>query len=319
MRKILLLLAVCLGLASSASAQDYPNRAIRFILGYAAGGGPDITARVTAQHLSQILGQPVIVENRLGAGGIVSAAGVAKAAPDGYTLLIGETGQLGIVPHLSKNLPFDVTKDFTPVALLSIQPLLLAAGGKTQIRSLQDMLREARANPGKLNFGSSGIGTLHHLVMELVKHELNLDITHVPYKGSGQSVPALLGGEVQLLVTGIPNVMPHARAGTVQLLGVSSATRSEFAPEAPPIAEIVKGFDYTAEVGLLGPAGMPPEVVKRLTDALAKAFQSPELVAEYKKGGLLPRLSTPEAYAQLLRRNLDVYGKAVRVANVPAN
>lgn len=318
MRKILTGVALCLGIGT-ALGQDYPNRPIRFIVGYAAGGGPDITARVTAQHLSQIFGQPVIVENRLGAGGIVSAAAVAKSPPDGYTLLVGETGQLGIVPHLQKGLPFDVTKDFTPIALLSIQPLLIAAGGKTQIKSLQDMVRHARANPGKLNFGSSGVGTLHHLVMEMVKHDLGLDITHVPYKGSGQSVPALLGGEVQLLVTGIPNIMPHARAGTVHLLGVSSAARSEFAPDVPPLAEIVKGFDYTAEVGLVGPAGMHPEVVKRLTDALAKALKNPELLADYKKGGLTPQLTTPEGYAQLLKRNLEVYGKIVRIANVPAN
>lgn len=318
-RKTLLGLAASLAFASAAVAQDYPNRAIRFVVGYAAGGGPDITARATAHHLSKILGQPVIVENRLGAGGIVSAASIAKSAPDGYTLLVGETGQLGIVPHLSKSLPFDATRDFTPIALLSIQPLLIAAAGATPIRSMSDLVREARANPGKLNFGSSGIGTLHHLVMEMVKHELGLNIIHVPYKGSGQSVPALLGGEVQLLVTGIPNVMPHARAGTVHLLGVSSAARSEFAPDVPPIAEVVKGFDYTAEVGLLGPAGLPPEVLQRLTDALQKAFHNPDLLADYRKGGLTPKLSSPGAYAQLLKRNFEVYGKIVRIANVPAN
>lgn len=318
MRKILLFLAAFLTVPV-ASGQDYPNRPVRLVVGYAAGGGPDITARVTAQYLAPLLGQPVIVENRLGAGGIVSAGYIAKSAPDGYNLLVGETGQLGIVPHLSKGLPFDVTKDFTPIALVSIQPLLIAAGGKTQIRSMQDMIREARANPGKLNFGSSGVGTLHHLVMEMVKHDLGLDIAHVPYKGSGQSVPALLGGEVQLLVTGIPNIMPHARAGTVNLLGVSSGARSEFAPEVPSVGDVVKGFDYTAEVGLLGPAGMPPEVVKRLTDALKTAMQNPEMLSKLKDGGLTPKLSTPETYAELLRKNLDVYGKIVRIANVPAN
>lgn len=319
MRNYMLGLALLAGLNAAAWAQDYPNRPIRFVVGYAAGGAPDIAARVTAQHLSKILGQPVVVENRLGSGGIVSAASIAKSAPDGYALLVGETGQLGIVPHLQKALPFDVTKDFTPIGLLGVQPLLLAAGGKTSIRSLQEMAREARANPGKLNFGSSGVGTLHHLIGEMMKHELGLDIVHVPYKGSGQSVPALLAGEVQLLVTGIPIIMPHARAGSVHLLGVSSATRSEFAPEVPPIAELVKGFDYSAEIGLLGPAGMPTEVVTRLTDALQNAFQNSELLAEYRKAGITPRLSSPETYASLLRRNLEVYGRIVRIAKIPAN
>lgn len=310
--------AIMLG-ASAAHAQTYPERPIRFVLGYAAGGGPDVTARVTAQHMSQLLGQPVIVENRLGAGGVVASQAVLGAPADGYTLLIGETGQLGIVPHLIKGLNFDPLKDFVPVGLISIQPLLIAASAKSGIQTLPQMIAEARANPGKLTYGSSGIGTLHHLVMEILKTELGIDITHIPYKGSGQSVPALLAGDVPLLVTGIPVITPHAKAGKAYLLAVTSGERSEFAPEVPPISDVVKGFDFAAEVGLLAPVGTPPAVIKKLSDTLKVAMQNKELLARFKEGGLTPKYTTPEGYAELLRKNYQIYEKAVRVAKVPAN
>ncbi len=305
--------------ALHAQPQNYPERPIRFILGYAAGGGPDVTARVTGQHLSQLLGQPVIVENRLGAGGVVAGQAVASAAPDGYTLLIGETGQLGIVPHLMKNLPFDTVKDLTPVGLISIQPLLVAASAKSGIKTLQQLITEAKANPGRLAYGSSGIGTLHHLAMEILKADLGLDIVHVPYKGSGQSVPALLAGDVPLLVTGIPVVTPHAKAGKVYLLGVTTAERSEFAPEVPSLAEVDKSFDYAAEVGLLAPTGTPAAVIRKLSDSLRTVMQNRDLLAKFKDSGLTPKYTTPEGYAELLRRNYRVYEKAVKAANVPAN
>lgn len=306
-------------IAPALHAQEYPDRPIRFILGYAAGGGPDVTARVTGLYMSQLLGQPVIVENRLGAGGVVSSQAVAKAAPDGYTLLIGETGQLGIVPHLMKNLSFDPVKDFAPVGLIGIQPLLIASSAKSGIKSLQQMIAEAKANPGKLSYGSSGIGTLHHLSMEILKADLGLDLIHVPYKGSGQSVPALLTGEVPLLVTGIPVIGPHARAGKANLLGVTTGARSEFAPDVPAIGEVVKGFDFAAEVGLLAPAGTPPAIIKKLSDTLRMAMQHPDLLSKFRDSGMTPKFTTPEDYAKLLARNYTMYGKAVALAKVPAN
>ena len=317
--RALLVLVAMAGIAPALHAQEYPDRPIRLILGYAAGGGPDVTARVIGQQMSQLLGQPVIVENRLGAGGIVASQAVAKAAPDGYTLLIGETGQLGIVPHLFKNLPFDPVKDFAPVALISIQPLLIASSTKSGITSLQQMIAEAKANPGKLSYGSSGIGTLHHLAMEILKAELGLDMTHVPYKGAGQSVPALLTGEVPLLVAGLPLVRPHARAGKAHLLGVTTGARSEFAPDVLAIGEVVKGFDFAAEVGLLAPAGIPPAIMKKLSDTVKMAMQNPELLSKFKDSGMTPKFTTPEDYAKLLARNYTMYGKAVGIAKVPAN
>ena len=314
-----LLVILAMAATTSLHAQEYPDRPIRFILGYAAGGGPDVIARVTGQYLSQLLGQPVLVENRLGAGGIVSSQAVAKAAPDGYTLLIGETGQLGIVPHLFRNLTYDPVKDFAPVALIGIQPLLIASSAKSGIRTLQQMVAEARANPGKLSYGSSGIGTLHHLAMEILKFDLGMDIVHVPYKGSGQSVPALLTGEVPLLVTGIPVVMPHAKAGKANLLGVTTAARSEFAPDVPGIAEVAKGLDFAAEVGLLAPAGTPPAIIRKLSDSLKAIMQNPELLSKFREAGMTPKFTTPEDYAILLARNYATYGKAIAIAKVPTN
>ncbi len=318
-KNALLALAAFAFAAPALQAQEYPDRPIRFILGYAAGGGPDITARVTGQYLSQLLGQPVIVENRLSAGGIVAGQAVAKSAPDGYTLLIGETGQLGIVPHLMKNLPYDAVKDLAPVALLTIQPLLLASSAPSGIKTLQQLITEAKANPGKLAYGSSGIGTLHHLAMEILKANLGLDIVHVPYKGSGQSVPALLAGDVPLLMTGIPVVTPHAKAGRAFLLGVTTAERSEFAPDVPSLAEVDKSFDFAAEVGLLAPTGTPPAVIRKLSDSMRRVMQTPDALAKLREGGLTPKFTTPEGYADLIRRNYTIYGNAVRVARVPAN
>lgn len=318
-RNVLCALAAIAFATPALQAQGYPDRPIRFLIGYAAGGAPDITARVTGQHLSQLLGQPVIVENRPSAGGVVAGQAVAKSAPDGHTLLIGETGQLGIVPHLIKNLPYDAVKDLAPVALLTIQPLLLASSAPSGIKTVQQMIAQAKANPGKLAYGSSGIGTLHHLAMEILKANLGLDIVHVPYKGSGQSVPALLAGDVPLLMTGISLVSPHAKAGRAFLLGVTSAERSEFAREVPPLADVDKSFDFAAEVGLLAPTGTPPAVIRKLADSLRRVMQMPEVLAKLHDAGLTPKFTSPEGYADLIQRNFTIYGNAVRVAKIPAN
>ena len=305
--------------APAIQAQNYPDRPIRLIVGYAAGGGPDITARSTGQALSQLLGQPVIVENRLGAGGVISGQTVASAPPDGHTLLIGETGQLAIVPHLMKNLPYDPMKDLAPVCLITSSELLLAAHPKSGIRTIQQLVAEARANPGKLSYGSSGIGTVHHLAMEIFLSDLGLNIVHVPFKGSGQAVPALLAGDVPLLLTGIPVVTPYARAGRVTLLGVTSAIRAEAVPDVPPMADVDKGFDYTVEIGLLAPAATPPAIIRKLADAVKTAMQSPELLKRYHDGSLTTKYLPSEGYAALLRRNYLAYEKAVKAANIRAN
>ena len=319
-RALSVIAALAMGaLAASAGAQNYPDRPIRLIVGYAAGGGADITARATGQALSQLLGQPVIVENRLGAGGVISGQMVATSPPDGHTLLIGETGQLAIVPHLMKNIPYDPVKDLAPVCMLTTSELLLAAHPRTGIRSLQQLVAEARANPGKLSYGSSGIGTVHHLAMEIFLSDLGLNIVHVPFKGSGQAVPALLAGDVPLLLTGIPVVTPYAKAGRVTLLGVTSATRAESVPDVPPMAGVDKGFDYTVDIGLLAPAATPPAIVRKLSDTVKAMMQNPELLKRFQDGALTTRYLPSEAYAALLKRNYQTYEKAVKAAGIRPN
>ena len=203
--------------------------------------------------------------------------------------------------------------------MVTSSELLLAASPKSGIRTLQQLVSEARANPGKLSYGSSGIGTVHHLAMEIFLSDLGLNIVHVPFKGSGQAVPALLAGDVPLLLTGIPVVTPYAKAGRVTLLGVTSASRAEAVPDIPPMADVDKGFDYTVEIGLLAPAGTHPAIIRKLSDTVKTAMQSPELLKRYHDGSLTTKYLPTEAYAALLKRNYQVYEKAIKAANIRSN
>jgi len=316
----LIALVGLMSVATGAPGQDYPNKPVKLIVGYAPGGGPDVAARVLGQQLSKILGQAFVVETKLGAGGTLAAAQVARSPADGYTLMVGETGQLSIAPYLFKGLSYDTIKDFTPVALVAAVPLVFVSNARTtRIKTIQDLVREAKANPGKFHYGSSGIGTLHHLTMEVFKTDAGVDLTHVSYKGSGQSVPALLGGEVPVLVTALMVVWPHVRAGTVNLLAVTTAARSADIPDVQSLSEVIKDYDYSAEVGVLAPAGLPSEALTRLSKAIRAALDAPELQHKFKEVGLTPAWATPEGYADNLRRNLKKYERAVRVANVQPN
>ena len=206
-------------------AQEYPTKPVKILVGYVAGGSPDFVARALAQKLSDILGQPFVVENRPGGGGLTATAQLVKLPADGYTLMLGDTSQLGIAPHIFKSLPYDTFKDLTPISGLTYEPLLLVANAKTGIKTLQDLVKEAKANPGKVNYGSSGVGSIHHISMEAFKADAGLDITHIPYKGSGQSVPAVLAGDVPILLTAFTASAPHIRAGTLNLLAVTGGKR----------------------------------------------------------------------------------------------
>ena len=236
---------------SAVSAQDYPNRPVRLIVPSAAGGAPDVFARVVGQRLSEAMGQQFIVENRPGAGGISASEAVAKAVPDGYTLLVPDIPQLAINPFMFSKLPYDPQKDFAPVSLIASIPLFLVVQPSAQINSVAELVAAARANPGKMNYGSAGIGSLHHILMESFKGALGLNIVHVPYKGSGQSTPAFIGGDVTMLVTALAAIGPHVKAGKAKLLAVSSLARSPQEPDVPAVSESVAGFDFTSEIGLL--------------------------------------------------------------------
>jgi tripartite-type tricarboxylate transporter receptor subunit TctC len=317
-KKYLVALAALVGFAGGAVAQEYPNRPVKILVGYVPGGGPDLVARILAQKLSQILGQQFLVENKPGASGTVATTLVSRVAPDGYTLLLGETGQLVLAPHILKSLPYDPVKDFTPIGMVGGGAGMgIVAGAKSSIKSLQDLMRESKANPGKIYYGSTGIGGIHHIAMESFKAASGLDVTHVPYKGGGQSIQALVSGEVPIIMTGLSTALPYLRTGQATLISVTSAARLDPKPNVPVLTEMYKDMDaFDSDTGILGPAGLPPEVVSKLSKALKQATESPDFVASMKKVGQSIVYSTPEAYSDLIRRNLKRYERAVKIANI---
>lgn len=315
-RHLALFAMVVFTLPMSSFSQEYPNRPVKIVVGYSPGGGPDMVARALGQKLSEILGQPFVVENRPGAGATLATGQIAKAAADGYTLMVGETGQLVIAPHIYKNITYNTLTDFSPIALVTSEPLLLVSSARSNIKTLSDLIREAKANHGKIAYGSSGIGTIHHIVAEAFKSGAGLEMTHIPYKGSGQSVPATLAGDVPVLVTSFAGAGSHIRAGSMHLLAVSSANRLPSMPNVPAISELIKGFDYQSEMGLLAPAGLPPAILNKLTAAVKQATQSPDFIARFKDTSTVITYRTPAEYAENLKVNLKKYELAVKLANV---
>jgi tripartite-type tricarboxylate transporter receptor subunit TctC len=290
-------LLIALVLAGSVHAQSYPNRPIRLIVPYAPGGLPDTIARLVGAKLADSLGQQIVVENLPGAGGINGVNEVVKAQPDGYTLLIADVGQVAINPHLFSKLPYQPLKDLAPVSLIGTSPLYLVAHPSVPVNSLNDLVALAKKEPGKLNYGSSGIGSIHHLATEALKAGFGIDLVHVPYKGTGQSVPALLGGQVALLYSALPSIAGHLKDGKVKTLAISSAKRSPATPDVPTVAELgIPGYDFVAEIGMLAPAGTPRDVVNRLAGDMAKAVKLPDVVQRMGQLGIDPVGSTPEAY-----------------------
>ena len=321
LKRISLLLAAASFVAvSGAQAQnqatDYPNKPVKIVLGFVAGGGPDFVARALAQKLTELLGQSFVVENKPGAGGTTVGGQIAKTAPDGYTLMLGETGPVSIAPHVYKNVPYNPLTDFTPVAMLTSEPVFLVSSGKSNIKTLPDLIREAKANPGKIAYGSSGVGTIHHIVAEALKAGAGIDLLHVPYKGSGQSVPAALAGDVPVLITAYNGAGAHIKAGTMNLLAVTTAERSPLYPNAPAVAEFVKGYDFTSQTGLFAPPNLPAPILAKLTAAVKKATESPEFISRFKDTSTLVTYRNPTEYAEILKVNLKKYGEAVKLANI---
>lgn len=318
--KLALTATAMMAIATGLFAQEYPSKPVKIIVGYVPGGGPDFVARSLGQKLTEILGQPFVVENRPGAGATTATAQVAKMPADGYTLLLGETGQLVIAPFIYKKLAYDPVKDFTPISLVGTSSgMLLVSNPRSSIKTIQDLVREAKANPGKIDYGSSGIGSIHHIAMEVFKADAGLDITHIPYKGSGQSVASILAGDVPLLFTSVPAAGSHIRAGTLSLLAVSAPNRMSAYPDIPSLSEIVKDYDYLSEMGLLAPAGLPAEVLAKLSKAIKLAAESPDLLEAFKKNHYILKYTTPGEYTENIRRNLKKYERAVKIAKVPVN
>ena len=302
-----------------ACAQAYPAKAVRVIVAFAPGTTSDIIGRMFAEKLSQSMGQPFVVENRTGAGGTIGAEAVAKAAPDGYTLLV-TTAALPVSAHVYPNLKYDTAKDFAAVTLISTSPLLLAANNSFGPRSIAELVQYAKANPGKVAFGSAGVGTSHHLTGEKLKLDTGIDLVHVPYKGSGPAHVDLMGGQIPLMFDNVVALMPHVKAGKVRAIAVSSAKRNAMLPDVPTIAESgVPGFETVAWFGLAAPAGTPRELIHRLHGEVIKAMKLPDVEKRLLDSGSDLVGASPEAADKFLRDEVAKWGVVVKAAGVKPN
>jgi tripartite-type tricarboxylate transporter receptor subunit TctC len=291
---------------------------VRIAVGYAPGGLPDTVARVIGQKLGERWGQQVVVENRTGANGSIAAEYVQNAAPDGYTLLVTDNSTHAINPFLYKKLSYNPAA-LAPVALVARAPLYLAAHSSFPASTFAEMIQVIKANPGKYTYGSSGIGSTHHLCMEFLKSALNLEMTHVPYKGTGQSVPAVVAGDVAMVWSAYPSLAPHAKEGKIKLLAVNSAKRSVNAPNLPAVAETVPGFDFAPTIGIFAPSSVPRAIVQRINADANEALKAADLIQRFNGLDIQTVGGTPEEYAQALKADAERYAKAVKISGASAD
>ncbi|MGV3633432.1 MAG: tripartite tricarboxylate transporter substrate binding protein [Pseudorhodoplanes sp.] len=317
-RASLLLAAALVAFTSTgACAQGYPNQPVRIVVPFAAGGAVDTVARVVGQKMSESLGQPVVIENKPGAGGNLAADTVARSAPDGYTVLLTTNGH-AISPALYRSLPFDAVKDFIPVTQLIESPLLLVASNKLGVNSVQELVALSKQKPGTLNYGSTGIGNPLHLSMELLKKETGADITNVPYKGDAPLNTALISGEVDLAIVPVATGRANVDNKLVKGMAVTSASRSKALPDLPTVAEQgVKGFDMGSWQGFFVPAKTPNEIVQRLYQEAKKALAAPDVQARLATFVAEPVGSSPEDFAKKFNSDVAKYSRIVKDANIP--
>jgi tripartite-type tricarboxylate transporter receptor subunit TctC len=311
-------LAASLLAAPVARAQDYPTRQITLIAPWPAGGAVDVLCRGVAPHLADRLGKPVVVENRPGAGSVIGTATGAKAAPDGYTLVMAGSGSLAISPTIYKKLPYDPTKDFAPLLLSAKIPFFLVVNPSLPVHSVSELVKYAKDNPGKLSFASGGAGSPHHLYAELFKSLTGIEMTHVPYKGSAPALTDVVAGHVPVLFSDPVPALPLIREGKVRALGVTTAARSPSAPEIAPIAEVgVPGFDVAGWGMIAAPAGTPKPIVARLNAELNKVAALPEVQQQIVKLGMIPGGSaSPEELQRFINSEMERWGKVVRQAGL---
>lgn len=300
-------------LSFAQGVQNYPDRPVRVVVGYSPGGLPDTVARVVAQRLSEVWKQQVIVDNRPGANTGIASDFVTKAAPDGYTLMVSDNSTTAINPFLYPKLAYDVNA-LLPITMLARAPLYLTAHPSFPATTLQEAIAVLKANPGKYQYGSSGIGSTHHLCMESFRTALGLDLTHIPFKGTGQSVPAVISGQVPLVWSAFPSLAAHAKEGRVRLLAVNSLQRSANAPSIPAVAEILPGFDFAPTVGILGPQNLPREIVQRIVTSSIDALKSEDVAGRLRALDVQPVGTSAEEYAAALRADAERYSRAVRAS-----
>jgi tripartite-type tricarboxylate transporter receptor subunit TctC len=303
-----------LALAAGAFAQPYPSRPVRVVVPFPPGGTTDILGRLTAQKLGETLGQQFVVENRGGAGGNVGAEAVAKSPADGYTLLVGTIGVMSINPHLYTKLAFDPLKDFDHVAMIALVPNALITNPSVPVNSVKDLVAYARANPGKLTYGSPGSGTSGHLSTELLKSMTGTDIVHVPYKGSGPALTDLMGGQISIMIDNQPSAIGHVRAGKLKMLGVTTEKRVALLPDVPTVGETVPGFSATAWFGYWAPAGTPRDVVAKLNTELNRIMATPDMQKRLTDLGAAPEPMSPVELAAFVKAESEKWAKVVKVS-----
>lgn len=294
-----------------AFAASFPDKPIRMVVGFPPGGGVDTFARLFAAEMEKDLGQTIVIDNKAGAGGAIGADHVARAAPDGYTILMGNTGSLAINPNLHKSIQYTI-KDFAPVGLAASSPLLFAVHSDFPQKNLKDFIDVAKASPDSVTFGTGGAGSISHLATAVLESEAGISMVHVPYKGGAPAINDLLGQQIDMAVDGVPLIAPHVNAGKLTALAVTSPQRSPLLPETPTVAEAgFPEFNITAWYGIVAPKGTPAEVVKRLSDALVKAAKSPALVERVRKLGADSEGSSPEQFESFLNRESEMWKKAI--------
>ncbi len=313
----LLLCALTATTATSALAQGFPNKPIRMVVTFPAGGAPDILSRLFADKAQ--LGQPVVVDNVPGAGGNIGADRVAKAAPDGHTLVMGTVGTHSINGALYSKMPYDMVKDFTPVAHVASAPNLLVVNNDLPVKTVAELIAYLKANPNKLSFGSPGIGSSVHVSGELFKSLTGTTMQHVPYKGRQFAIPDLVGGQIQLMFDNMPSALPMAKEGKIRAVAQTTAKRSAAAPDVPTVGETVPGFEATTWFAVFAPAGTPKDVVAKINAEMQRVFKLPDVVEKMKALGLEPWISTPEELAKYQATEMVKWAKVVKDSGAKAD
>jgi tripartite-type tricarboxylate transporter receptor subunit TctC len=315
-RRFMMTCVLTLMMSASAWGQAYPNKPIRLVVTFPPAGAPDILARLFSEKAQ--LGQPVVVDNKPGAGGNIGADFVAKSAPDGYTLVMATVGTHSINGALYAKMPYDMVRDFAPVAHVASAPNLLVVNNDLPVKSVAELISHMKANPNKLSFGSPGIGSSVHVSGELFKSLTGTSMTHVPYKGRQFAIPDLVGGQIQLMFDNMPSALPMAKDGKIRALAQTTATRSAAAPDIPTVGETVPGFEATTWFAVFAPAGTPREVVQRINAEMQRVFKLPEVADKLKTLGLEPWISSPEELARFQASEIIKWAKVVKDSGAKA-
>jgi len=319
MLKIIQVIAIALAASSfQVQAQPYPNQPIRLIVPFAAGGPSDVLARAFSQKLGEDLGQPVIIDNKPGAGTNLAAEFVARSKPDGYTIFLMMVGTQAINETLYKKLSYNTVKDFAPITLVASSSLMLVANPSVPVKSVNDLIAFAKANPGKVNFGSSGTGTPLHLGGELFNVQAGTDITHIGYKGAAPALTDVLGGQIQTAMIGTPAALPHIKSGKLTPIGVTSLKRSPNAPEVPAIAETLPNFEVELVYALVAPAGTPSAIIKRLNTQMGAILNNQEVKTQLASRGFDVQTSTPEQLGAYIKAEVAKWGPIVKKSGATA-